>query len=98
MDLSLMELIARRVRRPLQINPFAKSGERPAARLIEGLSFPHDGFETVGQKGTDRPPLLGRHDSRLAPADPGPEQLAIVSNKRSTSAISGARASAAAAA
>jgi hypothetical protein len=64
--LSLMEFVARLGWCPLQVHSFAQPGERPAPSLVEGLSFPHDGFEPVGQKGADRPPFLGRHYTRLA--------------------------------
>jgi hypothetical protein len=42
------------------------SRERTPPRSVEGSSLPTDRFEPVGQKGADRPPLFGRHDTRLA--------------------------------
>jgi hypothetical protein len=50
----------------LQIQAFAQPGKCAAPSPVEGFAFPHDGFEPVGQKGTDRPSFLGRHDTRLA--------------------------------
>src|SRR5687767_1262334 len=64
--LSLMELVARLGRRPLQVETLAQPGERAAARLVESLPFPHDRFQTVSQKGTDRPSLLGGQHAGLA--------------------------------
>src|SRR5436305_8997560 len=52
--LSLMELVARLGRRPLQVKAFAQSSERPTAGLVEALSFPDDGLQAVRQKRADR--------------------------------------------
>src|SRR5262245_29986667 len=59
--LSLMELVARSGRRPLQVHAVAQPGERATAGLVEGLSFPHDRFESIGEKGADGPPFLRCH-------------------------------------
>ena len=64
--LSLMKFVAGLGWRPLQLHAFSEPSERAPPSLVEGLSLPHEGFEPVGQKGTNRPPLLGRHDARLA--------------------------------
>src|SRR5262245_30873887 len=51
--LSLMELVARLGRRPLEIQALAEPGERAATSPVEGLSFSDERFKTVGQKGAD---------------------------------------------
>src|SRR5215510_12219847 len=53
--LSLMELVARFGRRPLQVHAFAQPGERAATRLVEGLAFANDRLKPVGQQCADRP-------------------------------------------
>jgi hypothetical protein len=45
----------------MQVETFAQPRERATTSLVEGLPLAHDGFESVGQQGTDGPPFPSRH-------------------------------------
>jgi hypothetical protein len=60
-ELSLVKRISRPLRRPLQVEAYAKASECATPSLVESLPLAHDGLEVIDQQGTDRPALISRH-------------------------------------
>jgi hypothetical protein len=65
-NLSLMEIVARRGRRPLEIEAVTEARQGPPTRSVERLSLADNRLESVGEKRTDRAPFFGRHHTRLS--------------------------------
>src|SRR5438270_5605360 len=63
---SFVELIARPRRRPLQIQPLAKPGQRTPARAIISLALANNLLQAISKQGTDRGPLLRGQYSNFA--------------------------------
>jgi hypothetical protein len=61
-----MKLITGLRWRPLQIEPFAKTGECAPTGSFECLAIADEGLESVRQKRAYGAPLLGSHHSRFA--------------------------------
>jgi hypothetical protein len=61
-----MEFVSRFGRRPLKVETLPEASKGPPAGLVEGLSFPHDRLEAIGQKGADGPSFFGSHHSRFS--------------------------------
>src|SRR5688572_28309546 len=64
--LSLMQLVPRPGRCPLEVETFAQPGQRAALRFVVRLPLPHQRFEPLGQERADGPSLFGREDAGLA--------------------------------